>query len=367
MRLKINVIFFLFVFIVLLSSFRKNKNLTVYNLYYDTSRFQKPKIPITNPLTVEGVELGRLLFYDSILSKNNKQSCGSCHKQQFSFSDGGTKYSKGAEGQLGVRNTMSLVNLAWQTSYFWDGRAKELEDAIHFPIMDTLEMAIDTTLVVEKIRRHPYYPKMFKKVFNSDSITFYDISRVIAQFLRTIIIKGYNPSFLTFYNRFKENESPELRKEKSFAGMYYRTINTCGRCHPGEGAGNETLFANNLITNKEFRSRFLITKDSNDVSKFKVPSLINIKYTYPYMHDGRFNTIDEVINHYDEHLIEISKNNLSKFENVDLEDLKLIDYDKKNFSAFFETFTDSTILTSKKFSNPFNSFKFNWKDFPYFK
>jgi cytochrome c peroxidase len=149
--------------------------------------------------------------------------------------------------------------------------------------------------------------------------------------------------------------------------MYYRTVNTCGRCHPGEGSGNETLFANNLITYNDFKSRYKITGDTSDISKFKVPSLINIMYTAPYMHDGRFNSINEVIEHYDEHLVDISKKNPNKFEHVDLKNLKLIDYDKEHFNLFFNAFTDSTILTDKKFSNPFNSKNFKWKDFPNFK
>ncbi len=366
MKLKIKVVLFLFVFILVLSSFKRKKTLTVYNLNYDKERFHEPKIPISNPMTVEGVSLGRLLFYDSILSKNNKQSCGSCHKQQFSFSDGGKKYSMGVNGKEGNRNTMTLVNLAWQTSFFWDGRARELEDVIHFPIMDSLEMAIDTNEVVRKVNLHTNYPILFKKVFNTNKVTFYDISRAIAQFLRTLNISGYNPTFFSFFNKFKENESPVLLKEESLAGMYYRTVNTCGRCHPGEGVG-DTKFANNLITTNEFNSRFKITQDSLDISSFKVPSLINIMFSAPYMHDGRFKTIDEVIEHYDDHIKEIAKNNPNKFEYVDIEELKLTEYDKKNFKLFFNTFTDSTLLTSKKFSNPFYSKKFTWKDFPYFK
>jgi cytochrome c peroxidase len=356
--------FSILIIIAFFSSFKKDTKPTKYHFVYDTLRFNKPVIPENNPTTIEGIELGRLLFYDPILSYNNSVSCGSCHKQEFSFSDGGNVYSKGADGNNGKRNTMSLVNLLWQTSFFWDGRAKTLEDVIFFPVTDNLEMADDTNNVVNKLKSHKFYPTLFKKAFPDEEINFNNTSKAIAQFLRTIYIQSYSPEFFQMISKVKKNESPELLNENSFAGMYFRTINTCGRCHPGEGMG-DTKFADNLITENDTNSRYYVTGLSADISKFKVPSLINIITTAPYMHDGRFKNISDLVEHYDKHLKDIAKKNPDIFGHVDSATIVLSD--KQNFNDFFELFTDSAILTSKKFSNPFLSSKFNWNDFPEFR
>ncbi len=366
------IIYIIFSFALLSFSFLStNENekefLTPYVFEYDTLRFHEPNIEENNPLTIEGITLGRLLFYDPILSIDSSISCGSCHKQAFSFSDGGNVYSKGVKGKEGKRNTMALINLAWQTDFFWDGRAKTLEEVSFFPITDTLEMANDTNNIVHSINNHFHYPGLFFKAFPNEKITFNNVSKAIAQFLRTIHIKGYNNRFFEMINRINDNrQSKILEKEKSMDGLYYRTINTCGRCHPGEGVG-VTRFADNLNSNNELFSRFSVTKDSTDVNKFKIPSLINIKLTAPYMHDGKFLTIEEVVKHYETHLEDVYHKNPEFFQSVSIDDLKLLDYDKKKFAAFFELFTDSNIVTSKEYSNPFLSKSFNWNDFPNFK
>jgi cytochrome c peroxidase len=370
MKLNIATIFSFLLVIILLSSYstvREEIKPTPYFFEYDTLRFFKPIVPENNPTTFEGIALGRLLFYDPILSYNNTISCGSCHKQEYAFSDGGKKFSSGIDGKIGKRNSMSLINLAWQTSFFWDGRAKSLEDVIFFPVTDSLEMGNDTNNVVKTLKAHNHYPVFFDRAFPNESITFDNVSKAISQFIRTIHIRTYNKDFFRMIQKVKSNESnKKLLKGKSFAGMYFRTINTCGRCHPGEGAG-DTKFADNLITKNDTNSRYFVTGDIIDISNFKVPSLINIKSSAPYMHDGRFKSINEVIEHYDEHLKEIAEKNSSVFGHVEQSTLVLSKYDTKNFDKFFDLFTDSTLLTSKNYSNPFLSEKFDWKDFPVFK
>jgi cytochrome c peroxidase len=334
-----------------------------YILDYDTLRFKKPVIPADNPLTIEGVALGRLLFYDPLLSGNNTQSCGSCHKQEYSFSDGGAKYSLGIKGKPGKKNTMTLVNLVWQQDYFWDGRATSLEDVMKFPITDSLEMSQDTTKLVVELQAHPHYPEYFKTAFGTNKITFNLISKALAQFLRTIIIKGYSAEFLEIEKLMRKDKTG-LENQKSLAGMYYRTTNTCGRCHPGEGMG-QTAFADNGITLNDTTGRYAVTHNRDDISKFKIPSLINIKYSAPYMHDGRFTNLGQIAIHYKENLLKLNEKNtyiLARKINSDL-----TQYDMDNIEAFFDLFTDTTILRSKKYSDPFNSESFNWDDYPNFK
>ncbi len=363
---KIIVYLLIVTLIIILSAFNKKPQLHNYTIKYDKERFNPPNIPADNPMTYEGVALGRLLFYDSMLSSDYTISCSSCHKQEYSFSDGGVQYSRGVNGKVGKRNTMTLVNLVWQTSFFWDGRASSLEEVIHFPIMDTLEMNLDTSQLIIRLNNHKFYPKYFKRVFNTNTITFKQVSKAIAQFLRTINIDGYNPRFIKMFNEFKSNEdASKTLNDSSFIGMYARTVSVCGKCHPGEGRG-DTKFADNLITKGELISRFKITNDSIDISKFKVPSLINIKLSAPYMHDGRFNTIDEVTNHYSIHLNEIRSSNPAIFSNSLNDSIIISELDINNFTKFFDLFTDSTIIKSKQLSNPFNKKNFNWHNFPYF-
>lgn len=351
--------------ISILSAFNHRKaTRTPFILTYDTLRFSKPAIPDDNILTVEGVALGRLLFYDTTLSGDFSQSCGSCHKQEYSFSDGGKQYSVGIKGKEGNRNTMTLVNLAWQTDFFWDGRVKSLEELIYFPVTDSLEMNSDTTIIVTRLTKHKFYPKLFKAAFPGEAISFHTVSKAISQFLRTINIKSYSKRFLEIEKELKHNETIEKLQENSFVGLYYRTTNTCGRCHPGEGVGN-TKFANNLSVPNAIYN----TSDSGQMilKKFKVPTLINIKYSAPYMHDGSYKDLDEVINHYEKHIKEIYTKNPEMFIHVDSSLITLTEYDRKNLSAFFELFTDTSILTDKKYSNPFQSTNFKWDDFPYLK
>lgn len=334
-----------------------------YVLEYDTLRFKPPVIPADNPLTEEGVALGRLLFYDPILSGDNTQSCASCHKQQYSFSDGGVKFSLGIKGKPGRRNTMTLVNLVWQQDYFWDGRAMSLEELIKFPLTDSLEMAEDTSNLVKELNAHQYYPLYFEKAFGTKKVTFALAAKALSQFMRTIIIKGYSAGFLEIEKLMHKDEEA-LKDQKTLAGMYYRTTHTCGLCHPGEGMG-KTKFADNGITVNDTNSRYFVTHNKDDISKFKVPSLINIKFSAPYMHDGRFNSLTDIASHYKENLPKLNaKNKTTLSKEIDG---NLTQYDMDNIEAFFDLFTDTTILKSKKYSDPFTSGNFNWADYPYFK
>ncbi len=346
-----------------------NDNPKPYILNYDTTLLEKPNIPANNPLTVEGVELGRLLFYDTLLSGNNTQSCASCHKQEFYFSDGKTT-AIGSQGHIGKRNSMALVNLAFKNSFFWDGRVISLESLIKFPLTDSIEMQQDTILLIQEIQNHPYYPDLFKKAFGNKQIEFNDVSKAIAQFLRIIYTKGTSFNFKNenASKSFKFKSAKNSKENDSLLAivneMHPRFSLMCTRCHRG-AVGRGDFFADINIDTNKITGRYLITKNLADTGKFIIPPLINVLHTAPYMHDGRFKTLREVLDHYSNHIGLLKKLNSSILS--DSIENTITENDKKNIELFFEIFDDESIKTNKKYSNPFASPNFKWTDYPDFK
>ncbi len=342
------VVFWLF--FVALTKFNPNSYTTrPYILEYDSTAMEKPFIPADNPLTIEGVELGRLLFYDSILSVNNTQSCGSCHKQSLGFTDG-RKLSIGARGDTLERNAMALVNLAWNKYYFWDGRQKSLESLVFEPILEPKEMGETEDRLLKKLNTHPYYPTLFSKAFGSPKITRTNVEKAIAQFLRTIVSSGIHlpPEVL---NNPPENMSEtdyyyKNVKDTTLRGLYFRFANMCGACHISEVYNDHEILATNLI-------------DSN-ATLFKVPSLLNISNTAPYMHDGRFKTLPEVFEHYDDHIADLHLFQNSRLKQP-LNNMFVKDYDKSHIEEFFKFFKDDNILRNPEWSNPFSNKNFSWQ------
>lgn len=319
-----------------------------YSLKYDREILGEPIIPSNNPLTEEGVKLGRLLFYDPILSANNQMSCGTCHIQSKSFTDG-RKLAIGTYGDTLTKNTMSLINLAWGERFFWDGRAQSLEALVRDPITKATEMGQDSIELVLELLGHEHYPKLFSAAFPDKDISMENVSKAVAQFLRTIVSNGF---YLDSEALFKgegayQAEQPVnvlVEREESLRGSFIRFAKMCSNCHLGTIYGNE-LFATNGISEK------------NELTK--VPALVNIFHTAPYMHDGRFSNLKEVLTHYDEHLKDLPKQNLSlAFNPVNV----LIDYDLENADQFFKLFEDPSVLVNPNLSNPFDEPGFSWAD-----
>lgn len=244
-----------------------------------------------NPLTQEGVELGRRLFYDPILSENNKMSCASCHKQEKGFSDS-KRFSLGAKGVDGRRTSMSLVNLAWRSDLFWDGRAESLEEQALDPITNPLEMNTTWGEVEEKLNAHEEYPKLFQRAFEVKTIDSSLVVKALAQFERTLI--SSNSKFDRYLNR--EVELSPLEQEG--LDLFTSTKGSCSPCHNGVFMTDFTFRNNGLQTSIEDQGRYEHTGNDRDRGKFIVPSLRNIEVTGPYMHDGRFETPEEVIEFY---------------------------------------------------------------------
>ena len=343
-------IFFAVIVCVFVASFTytAKTSTTPYKLAITNPELPYPNISKDNPLTEEGVRLGRLLFYDKILSGNNLQSCGSCHKQELAFSDG-YQTAIGAKGDTNARNTMALINLAWQEQFFWDGRAKTLEELVRSPVTNAKEMGQDTTLLVAELKQHAYYPLLFERAFPNDSISMVTVSKAIAQFLRTITSNGLYFSDSVFpvalvkqYPQAGDSLLKLWGKEKTLRGSFIRFSEMCSGCHKGIAyAGTE--MATNLV-------------DSG--IRMKIPSLLNITLTKPYMHDGRFNTLNEVITHYQTHIALLHVYNKS----IHLQSINNLfnEYDSVHANSFFELLTDSTIITRKDLSDPFAEPGFSW-------
>jgi cytochrome c peroxidase len=333
---------------------------TPYTLQYDTAYLPEPKIPLDNPLTVEGIALGRLLFYDSLLSVNKTQSCASCHKQEHFFTDTGKSVSNGALKIPGDFNTMPLANLAWQAEFFWDGRAKSLEEQVLEPIQKHNEMAKDLAVLVRELNTHKYYPVHFKKAFPDDKkpISANNISKALAQFIRTIYVSPKPFENGGFGNQEGDKLPDSVRTTKKFTA-FAALAAMCSDCHSSEfyGGKNGQLASNGI--------NYYDKDSTNNNQKFKAPSLINLAYTAPYMHDGRFKTLYEVIDHYDQHITELDTYNPDIVQNKIKN--KFSKAEKTEMVNFLLSLKDTTILTNKKYSNPFASQNFKWQDYPYFK
>jgi cytochrome c peroxidase len=239
------------------------------------------------------VKLGEKLFFETKLSQDNSISCASCHKPSFAFADS-TAVSKGVDGVLGKRNVPTIMNMSSRMIFFYDGRAQSLIDQVHFPIEDPIEMNSHMDTVVSKLSADPQYTNWFKIVYNED-ITQHNIARAIAAYQLTL--ETANTDFDNYMNDEPNEMSASAIKGRE---IFLSDRAKCFDCHfTPEFTADE--FKNiGLYDGKKYtdRGRFEITKDSTDLGKFKVPGLRNIGVTAPYMHDGSFATLSEVIDYY---------------------------------------------------------------------
>lgn len=328
---------------------------TPYNLDYGA--FPPPEIPADNQPTVAGVELGRRLFYETRLSGDNTQSCASCHQQKDMFSDI-RQFSIGIDELPGKRQAMAIFNLAWhKNGMFWDGRSPSLRDQALRPIQDPLEMHETLENAVAKLKEDQAYKDQFIRAFGDEQITSDRIGLAIEQFEFTLI------SNQSRYDAFLRGEvilSPaEERGRQLFFAEFDPFFNQkggeCFHCHGGFNFTNDQFMNNGLDSEADFTDpgRFEITHDPLDRARFKVPSLRNIALTPPYMHDGRFGTLEEVIEHYATGVKQSSTLDELLFHNIEPGGLQLTAEDKADLIAFLRTLTDERLVTAEQFSSPF--------------
>lgn len=303
--------------------------------------FPKPIYSFSkNPLTEEGFQLGRNLFYDPILSKDNTISCSSCHLQATGFTHVDHDLSHGIEGKIGTRNSLTLQNLAWSKYFMWDGGVNHLDMQALAPITSEVEMNESLQNVVDKLQNSEKYSDLYLKAFGTNKITGQLTLKAISQFV--VCLQTSNSKY-----------DKVIRHEEKFTEIEQKGYDlfktNCASCH------QEPLFTNNSFQNNGLSidetlndfGRMKITKNQKDSLKFKVPTLRNVQFTYPYMHDGRFKTLNEVVKHYNSG-IQKSKTLSEKLQKP----MNLSDNERTEIVAFLKTLTDKEFLFNPRFSYP---------------
>jgi cytochrome c peroxidase len=329
---------------------------TPYNL--NVGDFEQPPIAPDNPLTIQGVRLGRMLFYEKRMSKDGSISCASCHRQADAFTDT-ARFSEGVRGKLGGRQAMAVFNMAWNgNEFFWDGRSHLLRDQSLKPVEDSLEMDESVTNVIAKLKTDQNYKDQFVRAFGSSEITKERMQLALEQFMNSIV------SVDSKYDRYLRGtatlDSNEERGRVLFFAEYNPSFPSlsgadCQHCHSGRNFENDKYLNNALDTDAEMQDdgRMDVTGRSSDKGKFKVTSLRNIAKTPPYMHDGRFSTLEEVVEHYDSGMKNSSTVDAALIYPLNNGGLQLTNEDKKDLVAFLKTLTDEVLLTNPDYSDPF--------------
>jgi cytochrome c peroxidase len=318
--------------------------------------------PADNPITDAGATLGRVLFYDKKLSASNTQACADCHKQAFGFSDD-SALSRGFEGGFTGRNSMGLAHARFYQNgaFFWDERAFSLEDQVLQPIQDPIEMGLSLDQMIIKLEETDYYPGLFADAFGDENITTDRVAKAMAQFIRSMVsyqskydmgrmMNFPNPPNAQDFSNFTESEN--IGKNIFFDPQR----GNCASCHRTDAFIAPEARNNGLDLVYEDNGVGEVTGIANQNGLFKVPSLRNIELTFPYMHDGRFDTLEDVIDHYSEGVQ--AHPNLSPQLRVGgpmspPRILNLSDEDKTALVDFLKTLTDYQFFTDERWSNPF--------------
>lgn len=316
-------------------------------------------MPATNLTTDAGAALGRVLFYDKRLSTNQTISCSSCHQPQHGFSDP-ARFSLGFNGGRTGRNSMGLTQARYypRGRFFWDERALTLEDQVLQPIQNEVEMGMTLPALVLRLQSEPFYTNLFQRAFGSTEVNADKISRSLAQFIRSIVStqSKYDVGLRSGFTNFSASEN---LGRQVFLGQVGNA--TCVTCH-----GTDNFVPNNVFNNgleNPYRDKGIgdLTGRAQDEGLFKVPSLRNIELTAPYMHDGRFASLEEVVEFYNSGVT--NHPNLAPQLRVPSPPgsplgpprrLNLTTAQKAGLVAFLKTLTDTNVVNDPKFSDPFN-------------
>lgn len=346
--------------VVIVYACKKDETIAIQTPYalQIPSHFPDMIIPADNPMTVEGVELGRKLFHDKMLSGDNTMSCATCHMPESSFSSP-DQFSIGITGAVGTRNSMALINLGWQQFFFWDGRAKTLEAQILEPVPNPVEMHLQWKDAEVRLNNSDEYKNLFLKAFGTTKIDSTLTSKAIAQFLRTMISGKSKYDIMYKY----ENNLPfdagdqEIYQSvtaSEWAGYdLFKSLNgaDCFHCHNGPLMQVKKFSNNGLDAAFADIGYGKVSGNANDNGKFKVPTLRNIALSAPYMHDGRFQTLDEVIEHYSTGVV-LSPSIDPLIEYANQGGVQLDAFEKDLLKQFLMTLTDYEFVNNPDFKAP---------------
>ncbi|MCS7025692.1 MAG: cytochrome-c peroxidase [Bryobacteraceae bacterium] len=281
--------------------------------------------PKDNPYSAVKAELGRLLYFDTRLSKDNTVSCATCHNPKFAFTDG-QPVSTGIRGQKGGRSAPTVINRAYSLAQFWDGRAPTLEEQAKGPIQNPIEMGETHDNVVQKLKAIPGYRKLFQQAFGTEDITMDHVAKAIATFERTVL-SGNSP-----YDRYRAGNKSALTPEQVRGMDVYFNKAKCDQCHEGINFTSNAYHNLGVGMDKPNpdEGRFAVTKNPADWGAFKTPTLREIARTAPYMHDGSLKTLEEVVEFYNQG--GVPNKNLDE----KIKPLHLTEQEKKDLVAFLK-------------------------------
>lgn len=294
-----------------------------------------------NPITTAGFELGRKLFYDPRLSRDNTISCGSCHQQFASFVHAGHSVSHGIEDRLGTRNSPAIVNMAWSTHFFWDGGVHNLDLFPPSPIENHVEMDESFSNVLNKLRQTSEYPALFKSAFGTEEINSVRFLQAMSQFMNRLV------SANSRYDKYVRNEGEQLTPSELDGLLLFRA--KCAACHSTDLFTDGSFHNNGINATFSDSGRYRITLNYDDIGKFKTPTLRNIAKTAPYMHNGQFTTLERVLEHYNSG-VRASATLDPLLNNNGIIGIPLTDDEKQKIIAFLQTLTDDEFLRDPRFS-----------------
>ena len=291
-------------------------------------------IPLNNPITLKKIALGEKLFFDPLLSKNQDLSCASCHNQKLAFSDGIALSSIGNSKSRLDRNSPALFNLAWHSHFFWDGGKTSLENQAFGPLRNEHEMAMNLDTLISRLNKKGTYQHLFKEAF-TEGLNIENVVKAIASYERTLI------SFSSKYDKYKSEKKTFLPRELQGEKVF---LSNCSSCHTPplftdtkfHNTGLDSIFPQQFSNANQ--GRYRITGKIQDQGKYKTPSMRNLAFTSPYMHDGRFSSLTEVLNHYE------SPHKSNTLDTLLFNGIHLTTKEKKDLIIFLNTLNDTSFI-----------------------
>lgn len=307
--------------------------------FYQPDYFPSPVYPVDQyPVTTAGFELGRDLFYTTIMSSDNTIACATCHAQTHQFADHNVAFSTGVNGLTGTRNAPTVFNMAWQPYFNWDGGVNHL-DVFHLaPITSSVEMNETIPGILEKFNNSQEWKDKFSDAFGVSEITDYEVFKALSQFLLMVT------SDQSLYDDVQRGKASFDSDQQAGYDVF---LAKCASCHTEPLFTNYAFINNGLDQVPADSGRFRITQNPMDIGKFKVPTLRNVLFTYPYMHDGRFFTIDQVLDHYD-HGIVTSSTLAPELSNG----ISISESERYQLKKFLETLNDYELMSSELIAEP---------------